>query len=171
MISNRIASGGKKSVQTEALFQTENKPTDTTDHVTHRHDLFIEGHKLVALAFNPYAAGPPIILLHGICSSVHYWTKELVDPFIEQGPCYALSLPGHYPAVLSSQFQQEELNPVTIARLLSKAIRQLFGKQKVVLVGHSTGGFAALSIGAFVPDMTKFIVRRPALAQAKPTPL
>ena len=122
------------------------------------HELEIDAHKLVALSFNPYAPGTPVILLHGICCSVHYWTQELISPFTKQGPCYALSLPGHFPAVFSPAFDKTELTPETIAGLLSQAIRKLVGDQLVTLVGFSTGGFAALNIAAQFPKMVKSVI-------------
>jgi hypothetical protein len=69
------------------------------------HEMQIEGHKLVALSFNPNTHGPPIVLLHGITTSVHLWTPDQTSLFVERGPCYALSLPGHYPAAFLDHFQ------------------------------------------------------------------
>jgi len=131
------------------------------------HELQIEAHKLVALSFNPDKSGSPIILLHGICSSVYYWTQDLIELFTQHGPCYALSLPGHYPAIFSPQFKQNELTAETLARLLGRAIRQLVGQRAVILVGHSTGGFAALNIAAHVPEMVGGIISIAGFAQGQ----
>lgn len=122
------------------------------------HELEVDSQKLVALSFNPEAPGTPIILLHGICSSVYYWTDDLIAPFLKQGPCYALSLPGHFPAAFSPKFNKDELTAETITRLLCYAIRDLVGAKQVILVGFSTGGFAALSIAAHVPEMVKSVI-------------
>ncbi len=70
--------------------------------MTQLQELHSEGHKLAALSFNPEQAGCPVILLHGIIASVHFWSPDLVAPFLKLGPCYALSLPGHYPAAFPS---------------------------------------------------------------------
>jgi pimeloyl-ACP methyl ester carboxylesterase len=42
--------------------------------------------------------------------------------------------------------------------LLAEAIRQLVGDRPVTLVGHSTGGFAALGLAANRPDMARRVV-------------
>jgi pimeloyl-ACP methyl ester carboxylesterase len=118
----------------------------------------IEGHTLAALPINPGASGEPVILLHGITSSVYTW---LVDPWpvlLEQGPCYALSLPGHYPARFPPGFRREQLTAEMMARILIAAIRQLAGDRPVTLIGHSTGGFAALDIAAHTPEIASRVV-------------
>lgn len=131
------------------------------------HELHIEGHKLVALSFNPATPGMPIILLHGICGSVYYWNSNLLSLFVHQGPCYALSLPGHYPAMFRSTFKQKDLTAETIARLLTTAIHKLVGWQPVILVGHSTGGFAALAMAAHDPNLAHSIISIAGFAQGQ----
>ena len=132
------------------------------------HEFFIDSHKLVALSFNPHQTGTPIILLHGICSSIYYWQNpDLLSVFLPYGPCYALSLPGHFPALVSAQFQQEAIQPYTMAKLLDTAIRELVGDQAVILVGHSTGGFAALNVAAHYPDLARYIISIAGFAQGQ----
>jgi len=138
--------------------------------MTTTQDIYIDGHKLVALSFNPpayrYQTGPdspatktPIIFLHGICSSVYYWqNQDLLATFLPYGPCYALSLPGHYPATVSPTFCQEHITPENFAAILSQAIYKLVGKRPITLIGHSTGGFAALNVAAFYPDQVQHII-------------
>lgn len=113
----------------------------------------IEDHTLAALPLNPGAAGQPVILLHGITGSVNFWITEPSPLLLEQGPCYALSLPGHYPAAFPAGFRAESLTAEMIARVLTAAIRELAGERPVTLIGHSTGGFAALAIAAFTPEI------------------
>lgn len=64
----------------------------------------VEGHTLAALPLNPGASGEPIFLIHGISSSVYFWLSEPSPLLLEQGPCYSLSLPGHYPAAFPAGF-------------------------------------------------------------------
>ena len=131
------------------------------------HEMQIEGQKLVALSFNPNTPGTSIILLHGITISVHSWTPDQTSLFTEKGPCYALSLPGHYPAAFPDHFQQESLTAEMMARVLTAAIRQLVGNQPVALVGHSTGGFAALDIAAHAPEVPRCIISVSGFAQGQ----
>jgi pimeloyl-ACP methyl ester carboxylesterase len=121
-------------------------------------EMQIEGHKLVTLSFNPDTPGSPIILLHGIIASVHFWSPDLLAPYTRYGPCYALSLPGHYPAAFPSNFSQDSLTAEMIAHTLTAAIRQLVGDQPVILVGHSTGGFAALDIAIHAPKVPQGVI-------------
>ncbi len=131
------------------------------------HEMQIEGHQLNALSFNPNASGVPIILLHGITASVGMWITDGKALYSQHGPVYALSLPGHYPAAFPSDFQQEALTAEVIARVLTTAIRELIGEQTAVLVGHSTGEFAALAIAAHAPELAHSVISIAGFAQGK----
>lgn len=134
-------------------------------------ELQIEGHKLVALTFNSDRKGPPVILFHGIIASVHFWTPDLLAPFLKLGPCYVLSLPGHYPAVFPRDFSRSSLTADTLARILTCAIRQLVGLTPSILVGHSTGGFVALNIAAHTPEIVRNVISISGFAQGRWTGL
>jgi pimeloyl-ACP methyl ester carboxylesterase len=82
----------------------------------------------------------------------------LTSPFQELGPGYSISLPGHYPAVFPENFCVSSLTPELIASLLAKVILEIVGNRKVLLVGHSTGGFAALCIAIYAPKTAAGIV-------------
>ncbi len=129
------------------------------------HEMHIEGHKIVALALNPDAAGAPIILLHGIAGSADFWITD--DVFTRYGPCYALNLPGHYPSVLPQEFTRHELDPEMIARVLAAAIREQVGARPVILAGMSTGGFAALAIAAHAPEIARSVISLSGFARGK----
>ncbi|MBN1888498.1 MAG: alpha/beta hydrolase [Thermoflexales bacterium] len=118
----------------------------------------IEGHTLAALPLNPGAAGQPLVLLHGITGSINFWITAPPPYLLEQGPCYALSLPGHSPAAFPAGFRAESLTAEMIARVLAAAIRELVGSQPVTLIGHSSGGFAALSIAAHTPEIAQRVL-------------
>jgi pimeloyl-ACP methyl ester carboxylesterase len=131
------------------------------------HTLHVEGHTLFALALNPESAGQPIVLLHGIAGSTRFWSGDHVAAFLEHGPCYALSLPGHYPARFPTGFRKEMITPDMMARVLAAAIRQLVGDQPVTLIGHSTGGFAALAIAAHYPHAVRRVISISGFAQGR----
>jgi pimeloyl-ACP methyl ester carboxylesterase len=107
--------------------------------------LHIDGHQLAAVCLNTDASGQPVILLHGITSSLYAWA---IQPpcVLAQGPCYSLSLPGHFPAIFPADLRPQALTAETIAHVLVAAIRELVGDRPVTLIGHSTGGFAALAL-------------------------
>jgi pimeloyl-ACP methyl ester carboxylesterase len=123
-----------------------------------RHDLDIDGHRIVALGFNEDKAGTPVFFIHGITSSVNFWADLQAPILKEHFRWYSLSLPGHYPAALPAGFQQHDLTAEMIARVLAGAIRQLVGQQPVILAGHSTGGFAALAIAATAPELVQSVI-------------
>ena len=113
--------------------------------------LSVHGHKLAALKLNEKTEGRPVVLLHGITHSIQVWSTDQV--FRDFGPCYALSLPAHYPAVAPAEFFKSPLTAEKMARPLAEAIRQLAGHQPVLLAGHSTGGFSALAVAALYPEL------------------
>lgn len=123
------------------------------------HTLYVDGHKLVAVGLNaPNTPGQPVILLHGISGSVRFWGQDQIPVFLEQGPCYALSLPGHYPAAFPPGFQKEHLTAEMMGRVLAGAISELVGDQPVTLAGYSTGAFAALALAVHRPDLVRRII-------------
>jgi pimeloyl-ACP methyl ester carboxylesterase len=67
-------------------------------------------------------------------------------------------LPGHYPASFPSEYGTDDLTAESIANVMTAALRQLIGSQPAILVGHSTGGFAALDIAAHYPDMVAGVI-------------
>lgn len=132
-----------------------------------QYDFDIEGHKIAALGCNEQLPGTPAIFIHGITSTIHFWTVGQIPLFAEKHRWYSLSLPGHYPAAFPRNFQGEELTPELIARVLRKAIRHLVGEQRVILVGYSTGAFAALAIAAQFPEMVERLICIAGFAQGR----
>lgn len=132
-----------------------------------QHELCIDGHKLVAFGFNEEKPGTPVIFLHGIGASPRFWTAGQMPLFRDNFRWYALTLPGHYPAAFPEGFQRADLTAERIARLLSEAICQLVGNQPVLLVGHSTGGFASLDIAAHRPELVKAVICVSGFAEGK----
>jgi len=121
-------------------------------------DFDVDGHRLCAVCLNPGTSGEPVILLHGITSTISFWQVNPASYLLDIGPCYALSLPGHYPALVPAIFKQAPLTAESIVSLLDQAIRQLVGERPVTLVGHSTGGFAALALAANRPEIARRVV-------------
>ncbi len=121
-------------------------------------EIDFEGHRLAAVLIHPGASDVPVFFLHGIGGSIYFWTSELTSLFHDLGPCYSLSLPGHFPATFPKDFSATCLTAELIARLTSNAIRKIVGDKRVLLVGHSTGGFAALSTTIYHPEVVAGIV-------------
>ncbi|MFN8375541.1 MAG: alpha/beta hydrolase [Anaerolineae bacterium] len=128
-------------------------------------ELWIEDHKLVALGYNEDYAGTPIVFIHGITSSVDFWEPLLPQAFKGRYRWYSLTLPGHYPAVMPPRFREEDLSAEMMARVLSEALYRLAGDKPVIVVGHSTGGFAAVHLAAQAPGIVKGVVSVSGFAQ------
>src|SRR5512139_2586673 len=106
--------------------------------MTTTHEFDVEGHHLVVLSLNPEAAGEPIVLLHGLHVSVRMWLWPELNFLCEHGPCYAFSIPGHYPATFPPDFDARLFRSETASRVLTTAIQQTFGnQQRVTLIGLS----------------------------------
>jgi pimeloyl-ACP methyl ester carboxylesterase len=121
--------------------------------------LYINGHTIAALNLNPVdTPGQPVILLHGIGSSIHFWGDDQTPTFLKQGPCCSVSLPGHYPASFPNGFRKEQITANMLAELITKSIHELVGDRPVTLVGMSTGGFLALAVAAFEPRIASRVV-------------
>lgn len=125
----------------------------------------IEGHRLAVLPLNPASAGEPIVLIHGINLSPAFWRTDAV--FTKHGPCHALALPGHFPAAFPNNMPEAALTPELIARLLSDAIREIGGGQRVTLAGISTGGFATLAVAAHAPELVRRVVSISGFAEGR----
>lgn len=121
-------------------------------------EIEVEGHRLAVVLTHSGDSDIPVFFLHGIGGSIYFWTSELTSHFHDIGPCYSLSLPGHFPATLPKNFPASCLTAELIARLTSGAIRKIVGNKRVLLVGHSTGGFAALSTAIYYPEIVAGVV-------------
>lgn len=130
-------------------------------------EIDIGGHKIVAKAFNVDKTGIPVIFIHGITATIDFWEPVQIPIFKQHFRWYSLSLPGHYPAQLPSEFQKESLTADMIAQVLTDAIKELVDDQSVILAGHSTGGFAALSIAARMPEIAAGVISISGFAQGR----
>jgi pimeloyl-ACP methyl ester carboxylesterase len=130
-------------------------------------EIDIGGHKIVAKVFNEDKTGIPVIFIHGITATIDFWEPVQTPIFKKNFRWYSLSLPGHYPALLPSEFHKESLTADMIAQVLTDAIKELVDDQSVILAGHSTGGFAALIIAAKNPEIAAGVISISGFAQGK----
>ena len=116
-------------------------------------EIYIGEHKIVTKIFNEDKSGIPVIFIHGITATLDLWEPIQTPIFSENFRWYSLSLPGHFPALLPNDFENESLTPDMMSLVLTKAIKEIVDEPPVILVGHSTGGFAALCIAASNPEI------------------
>jgi pimeloyl-ACP methyl ester carboxylesterase len=110
-------------------------------------------HELFALVFNEELKTRPVIFLHGVTASIRSWTSHQPSYLCDCLTWYSLSLPGHYPGKFADDFTAKDFNADTLAEITASAIRGLTGGEPAILVGHSTGGFMALNVARYAPDL------------------
>ena len=92
---------------------------------------------------------PPVVFLHGILTTVAVAPRLFEDPAGESW--IALSLPGHHPGRLAAATSPTALDVDAMADLVEAALEAVVGGRRVLAVGWSTGGFAALALAARHP--------------------
>ncbi len=132
-------------------------------------EMDIDGHRIVAQCFNEEKDGVPIVFIHGLTTSINFWSVVQIPVITEKFRWYSLSLPGHYPAVFPQGFCKEELTGDMITKVLTEAIHELTDGRPAVLIGHSTGGCSALSIAEYAPEIVHSVVSISGFAKGKMT--
>ncbi|MCA9064642.1 MAG: alpha/beta fold hydrolase [Planctomycetaceae bacterium] len=109
--------------------------------------LACQGHQVAALRRMDGAGLPPVIFVHGIAASMHFWPAVLGARMNQLDWC-SLSLPGHAPSTVPVGFTAEDVTSDLFGSIVCEAAQQWFPGQKPHLVGWSTGGFAILMAAA-----------------------
>lgn len=123
-----------------------------------RYQRFVDvgGHRVAALVANADAGGLPVVLLHGITMSPRFWRPHL-PPSVRDGRCWlSLSLPGHHPGTMP-YLPRRAITPELFAQVMDDALEALLGDEKAIVVGYSTGGFAALALAAHRPERVRAV--------------
>lgn len=115
----------------------------------------IDGHKMAALVFNHHKQTVPLVFMHGITSAPHFWIAGQTPYVQDNFRWYALALPGHHPAAFPPGFTHDDFSAEHVTAVTTEAIRRLTGGQPAILVGHSTGGFMALSVAMRAPELVR----------------
>lgn len=135
---------------------------------THKQAIIdVDGHKMVALAFNSHLNTVPLVFIHGFGASVNFWNGWQTEYIQQHCKWYSLSLPGHYPATFPPGFDDDEINADRLAEITIRAVKKLVGEQRVILIGHSTGGFTALNVAIRAPQMVQAVASVAGFVQGK----
>ena len=108
------------------------------------------------LTWNEYSSGDhTFIFINGYSGSRRIWRYELelLESF---GRCITLDLPGHYPAKVPANF--DRLSQEQLIELETYAAKHIVGDGQVTLIGHSTGGLAALGVAANLPEQVNRVI-------------
>ncbi len=128
------------------------------------HRLEIAGHTLIANEYNETFETPPVIFIHGITASLAFGETAIPQGIRDTFHWFSLSLPGHFPALAPADFSPQDLTPEFMADIMAQAIDQLTGGIPAVLVGHSTGGYAAYCVAHHKPERVRGLVMVSAFA-------
>lgn len=113
-------------------------------------ELFIYGYKL---SYEEKSRGEEtFIFLHGLFSNRFFW-EPILPEFLGIGRVITLDLPGHFPGTVPDNFSTIEMTE--LIEIIAEAVRKINWEKPVTLIGHSTGGFAALGVSATYPALVK----------------
>lgn len=112
----------------------------------------VGNHTMSALLYNRDKSGVPVVFIHGITSSIYFWEHGQTPYVRDNLQWYALSLPGHYPAAFPADVGPADLTAERVTEITAQALKKLVGDRPAVIIGHSTGGFMALSLAAHYPE-------------------
>lgn len=110
------------------------------------------------LDYIEYSQGQtPVIFIHGIVCNHHTWL-DFPRQFTGYGRVISLTLPGHYPARFPADLPQETITDAWVGDTMAAAIEQITGGEPALLIGHSTGGYAALATAWRAPRLVRQVV-------------
>uniref|UniRef100_A0A2M3ZG10 1-acylglycerol-3-phosphate O-acyltransferase ABHD5 n=1 Tax=Anopheles braziliensis TaxID=58242 RepID=A0A2M3ZG10_9DIPT len=109
-----------------------------------------EADKIWTIALNTGSPNVPLVLLHGLGAGVALWVLNL-DELARDRPVYAIDILGFG----RSSRPKFDSDPLIAEKQLVKSIehwRQEVNLKKMVLLGHSMGGFLAASYALSYPE-------------------
>jgi len=120
----------------------------------------IDGHKLVVHHPADLAkrTGSVWMFIHGIAVTPAFWEPIMPAEFRDNAPWIAVSLPVHAPSTGPNGFSPEHVTPELFNRLNGAVLDQLIPGRDVVVVGHSTGGFAGLCLALARPKRVSGVI-------------
>ncbi len=136
---------------------------------TIRSSVEIDGHNLVVdhpenLDTRP---GPVWMFIHGIAVTSAFWEPLMAQEFRENAAWISVSLPVHAPSTGPAGFSPKHVTPDLFNRLNGAVLDQLIPGRDVIVVGHSTGGFAGLCLALARPEQVSGVVSVGGFADGK----
>lgn len=102
--------------------------------------------------------GPVWLFIHGIALSSAFWPAMMPSAFRNEAAWISASLPVHAPSRGPVDFGPLDVKPTLFNRLYGTVIDELSQGRPVIVVGHSTGGFAGLCLALARPDAVAGVV-------------
>lgn len=110
----------------------------------------VGGHEVAADVHLRAAGRPPVLFLHGMLTTTGIARQLFEDPDAESW--VSVSLPGHHPGRLAPGTPPAAIDADLFADMIEAALDRAVGDRRVVAVGWSTGGFAAVNLAARRPQ-------------------
>ncbi len=125
-----------------------------------RSTLAVEGHGLTVEHPAGWASREGVVWLfvHGIAASSSFWWPLMPERFRDNEPWLSVSLPVHAPSSGPEGFSPGDVTPGLFSNLLSAVLDERLPGRDLVVVGHSTGGFAGLCLALARPDRVRGVV-------------
>ncbi|WP_246838857.1 alpha/beta fold hydrolase [Leptospira yasudae] len=120
----------------------------------------------VNLHFRDEGKGPAVILLHGVCASLHTW-DDWVASLKGKYRIIRIDLPGH--GLTSINGDLAVLDPMEGVKLLEE-FRKRLGLEKFHLVGNSMGGYISWNYSLSYPNRVEKMVLIDAAGYPQPLP-
>ncbi len=97
------------------------------------------------VAYTLQGKGPTVVLLHGFCEDHHVW-EDFLPQLGDDLQILAIDLPG---------FGQSSVVADLDMDIMAEAVKSIVdrhGLSRLILIGHSMGGYSALAYAQFYPD-------------------
>ncbi|HPQ33703.1 MAG TPA: alpha/beta hydrolase [Tenuifilaceae bacterium] len=102
--------------------------------------------------FSDNGKGKAVVFLHGYLESIEIWS-DFVETFYKKFRVVLVDLPGHGKSTVNN----DSVSMDEMANAVNEVLNHL-GISKVVLVGHSMGGYVTLAFANRFPEKVKGIV-------------
>jgi len=143
--------------------------SNNSQNKTIRSSIEIDGHCLVVdhPADLDARLGPVWMFIHGIAVTSAFWEPLMPQEFRDNKAWISVSLPVHAPSLGPAGFTQKHVTPELFNRLNGVVLDQLIPNRDVIIVGHSTGGFAGLCLALARPGQVRGVISVGGFADGK----
>ena len=100
----------------------------------------------IAVSYDETGKGRPLVFLHGYLEAKEVW-KPLTEILSREYRIITIDLPGHGSSGITGEVHTMEF----IAEAVREVMRDA-GTDRVIIIGHSLGGYAALAFAAMYPE-------------------
>ena len=98
------------------------------------------------------------VFIHGIAVSSSFWAPLMPETFRENAAWLSVSLPVHSPSRGPDGFGARDVTPSLFTNVVGAALNRYARGREVIIVGHSTGGFAGLCLALSRPEQVVGVV-------------